>query len=199
MQQHYSMKRTNFLVLALLFIFLPIACTGKPDINTIKVEMGDFYFKPETIHLKSGQYVKIEIINEGKLEHEFMAGRMLTLEGEVEKQEMPEGEHKHQEEIHEKHEKKHGLEGKTQVRNNLTHVHSATFENDFFEGVEVSLTLERGKFIKVAGRGTMLILEPGGNATLSFLVPDDSKGEWETACFIPGHYEANMRGKIVVE
>ena len=195
------MKRTfvGIFVLALSFLFVPIAYSSNTDINTIQIKMGDFYFKPETIHLRTGQHVKIELINEGKLEHEFMVGNMVNAEGEEEKQEMSERELKHREGMQDRHKEKHELGGEKQRQNNVTHVHTATFQNDFFEGIEVAHTEERGKFIQVAGQGTMLILEPGGNATLSFQVPDNRKGEWAIACFMPGHYEAEMKGKIIIK
>lgn len=36
------------------------------------------------------------------------------------------------------------------------------------------------------------------SATMSVLVPAE-KGEFEFGCFVPGHYETGMRGKLVVE
>jgi len=79
------------------------------------------------------------------------------------------------------------------------HIHTAIFEKDFFNGIEVASTTDKAKFISDPDHGTMLILEPGGTATLSFNIPDDYKGEWVVGCFIPGHYEANMRGKVIIE
>lgn len=44
----------------------------------------------------------------------------------------------------------------------------------------------------------MVMLKPEGKATLTFKIPSDRKGEWEMACFVPGHYEAKMKGKIII-
>jgi plastocyanin len=37
-----------------------------------------------------------------------------------------------------------------------------------------------------------------GRAELTFVVPD-RKGTYEIGCFLPGHYEAGMKGTITVE
>lgn len=185
-------------VLTLLLLLVTVAYSSNTDVYTTQIKMGDFYFNPETIYLSPGQYVKLEFINEGKLEHEFMVGRIVTTEGKEEKQEISISKHKHPEGMHEKHEEKHEPGEDKQIRNNVTHVHTASFINQFFEGIDVEHSVERAKFMEVPGHGTMLMLQPGGNATLSFKVPDNRKGEWETACFVPGHYEAKMKGKLII-
>ncbi len=99
----------------------------------------------------------LQLINKGKVEHEFMVGR------EVEKHEgKPEG-----------------------------------FEHDFFAGIEVTYKVEEGK-VKREEHGFEVELEPGGKATLTFTVPQDRKGEWEIGCFVTGHYEAGMKGVLIV-
>jgi len=186
-------------VLSLLLLLVPIAYSSNTEVDTIQIKMGDFYFNPQAIYLSPGQYVKLEFINEGKLEYEFMVGRIVRTEGKEEKQEISISEHKHAEAMHEKHEEKHEPGEDKQIRNNVTHVHTASFINQFFEGIDVEHTVERAKFMEVPGHGTMLMLQPGGNATLSFKVPDNRKGEWEIACFVPGHYEAKMKGKLIID
>ncbi len=156
------MKRKSLIsVAAILLMLLLAACAPQatPKASTVQVKMGEFYFKPETIQLKAGQQVKIELVNEGKVEHEFMIGREVKMH-----------------------------EGKPE-----------TFEKDFFAGIEVTHTEEEGKFMNEPGHGTEVELEEGGKAALTFIVPADRKGEWEIGCFVPGHYEAGMKGKLVVE
>lgn len=186
-----------FLLMTLLVVsalLVQIVNSSQTDSNTIQIIIGDFYFKPKTIQLRAGQRVKIELINEGKLDHEFMVGRGLkTEEGKdethkgmheanEEKQETSKGEHEHQEE---------------------THAHSGMskgFEKDFFEGIQVVAQTENGaEFMRVPRHGTMVTLKPESKAILTFKVPNDRKGEWEMACFVPGHYEAKMKGKIIVK
>lgn|GEM_PF-852840 len=188
--------------LIVLVLIASTSYSNQDGPNTIHVEMGDFYFKPDTIHLKPGQRVKIEFVNTGKLELEFMVGRFVgtvkdqtdkkTTNTHESKKDATETDHQHKNKTHGEHEEY--LE-----QNEPTHMHSASFENDFFNEIEVISTQDNGEFIRSPGHGTTLIIEPGGSASLSFKVPDSSKGEWEFACFIPGHYEANMRGKIIIE
>ncbi len=140
--------------------FLLVACqpAAAPS-GAIQIRMGDFYFKPDTIRLKAGQEVRIELVNEGKIPHEFMIGREVEM-----------------------------MEGKAEH-----------FEQDFFEGVQVTHTVEKGEWKIEEGEPAHAHLEAGGRATLTFTVPADRKGEWEIGCFEPGHYEAGMRGKLIVE
>lgn len=46
--------------------------------------------------------------------------------------------------------------------------------------------------------GTGLRVDPGKAGSLTLVVPTDT-GEFEFGCFVPGHYEGGMRGKLVVE
>lgn len=76
------MKKAFFLMtlLGVSALLVQISNSSQTDSNTIQIIIGDFYFKPKTIQLRAGQRVKIELINEGKLEHEFMVGRGLKTE-----------------------------------------------------------------------------------------------------------------------
>lgn len=107
------------------------------------------------------------MVNEGKLEHEFMVGRgVMTEQG------------------------KHEMHGEMSKR----------FEKNFFDGIEVVAQTNNGaEFMSVPGHGTMVALKPQGKATLTFKVPTDRKGEWIMACFMLGHYEAMMKGKVIVK
>lgn len=150
------MLRSVVLFGLLMSLSLLVGC--QPAAQTAQIQMGDFYFKPDVTRLKGGQQVRLEIINEGQLEHELMIGREVEMhEGE------PEG-----------------------------------FEKDFFEGIQVTHTAEKGHFMK-EDHGYMADLEPGGKATLTFTAPADRKGEWEMACLYAGHYEAGMKAKFIID
>lgn len=176
-------------------LLLSIVSSSQAELNTVQIKIGDLYFKPQTVELKAGQEVKIELVNEGKIEHEFMVGRGVKTEKDVnnthhhkmhesEEKETSESEHKHQ-----NHLGTHGLHPGM----------SATFENDFFEGIDISVKTENGaEFMRVPGHGTMVTLKPDSKAILNFKVPTNRKGEWEVACFVPGHYEADMKGKVII-
>lgn len=150
----------RILVLLTGFAMTLSACAAPaaPAGGAITVELGDFYFKPVRLELPAGQTVTLQLINKGKVEHEFMIGR------EVEYHEgKPEG-----------------------------------FEHDFFAEVKVTYTVEKGKVEQEEEHGFEVELEPGGKATLTFTVPADRKGEWEIGCFVPSHYEAGMKGTLIV-
>lgn len=44
----------------------------------------------------------------------------------------------------------------------------------------------------------MIELDPKQGVKLTITVPKDA-GEWEIGCFQPGHYEANMKAKLIVQ
>jgi uncharacterized cupredoxin-like copper-binding protein len=52
-----------------------------------------------------------------------------------------------------------------------------------------------------AGGTSGLIIEvaPGGAVTLRLAVPAHATGTWEMGCFVPGHYQAGMKGPLLVE
>jgi uncharacterized cupredoxin-like copper-binding protein len=126
--------------------------------GTVRITMGEFYFRPDTVTLKAGQEVTIELVNQGSVEHEFMVGRDVHREDS-----RPEG-----------------------------------YMHDFFQGLNVRYTLDKAEFEQKPEHGTGVEVEPGGRATLTFTVPSDRVGEWEMGCFVPGHYEAGMKGRLVV-
>ena len=191
--------------LLLLIIWLPVtimllltACKHDDKPSSIHIVTGDFFFKPETIELKSGQEVKLELVNNGNIEHEFMVGRGVdTAENEShgEPDEVSGGEHEASEAGHEHHQHEHheGMHG--------THAAASRgFEEDFFEGIDVKAETGNGaEFMRMPDHGTMVLLKPHSKATITFMVPADRIGNWEMACFIPGHYEAKMKGNVMVE
>jgi uncharacterized cupredoxin-like copper-binding protein len=44
----------------------------------IEVTLGDYWFKPDTIQVQAGQKVVLQLKNKGTVEHEFMAGNMVS-------------------------------------------------------------------------------------------------------------------------
>lgn len=73
------------------------------------------------------------------------------------------------------------------------------YATDFFKGVKLSHKTENGKTQQESGHGTMVMLDGNSKATLTFKVPDNRKGEWEVGCFVIGHYQSGMKGKLIVE
>ncbi len=191
--------------LLLLIIWLPVsimllltACKHEEKPSTIHIVTGEFFFKPETIELKAGQEVKIELVNDGNIEHEFMVGRGVKMaedEAHGEMDEAGEREHESSETGHEHHKHEHN-EGMHSAHAGA----SRGFDEDFFEGIDVKAETGSGaEFMRMPGHGTMVLLKPHSKSTITFMVPADRIGEWEMACFIPGHYEAKMKGNVMVE
>lgn len=43
-----------------------------------------------------------------------------------------------------------------------------------------------------------VVLQPGESSALMFVIPETKRGEWEIACFMPGHYEGGQRAPLIV-
>ena len=201
------MKRplTLIILLSVSFLLLLAACKRHDESNTIQIMTGDFYFKPAAIELKAGQEIKIELVNEGNIEHEFMVGRGVKTEDTHAHGEMHEGMEENNETSemgHEHNGEMHHPEGMQDMQGmNSAHAGASRgFDEDFFSVIDVKSETENGaEFMRMPGHGTMVLLKPHGKAIITFTVPTDRIGEWEMACFIPGHYEAMMRGKVIVK
>jgi len=72
------------------------------------------------------------------------------------------------------------------------------YAQDLFQGVDVQFTGEKAKLEREEGHGTEVMVGPGGRGVITFTVPKGMAGEWEMGCFVPGHYEAGMKGKLIV-
>jgi plastocyanin len=96
------------------------------------------------------------------------------------------------------------------------------FVTDFFRGVDVEVLqaeklsmlmpgdarvsgndmtgMQMGGVAQEAAPGFMVMLQPGGQVTIRFVVPD-RPGRWEFGCFQQSgqHYENGMKGSVVVE
>ncbi len=49
-----------------------------------------------------------------------------------------------------------------------------------------------------AAHGTMISLQEGMRGTMTFTLPTALRGEWETGCFLTGHYGRGMHGTLTV-
>ncbi len=197
--------------------------------RVIEIDLKEFAFVPAKVVLPAGTEVVLELRNTGKLKHEFMVGRGLTEAGTAHgssgEGHRAEGDghggdgHKHGSAT------EGGMEGRGRTPEGMgEHMgsgmhhgmgkgmmggegammggHGASgkgFREDFFEGLHLDRTLRGATFAVVPGHGTMFTLEPGGLATLRFRVPEERRGEWMVGCFVPGHFEAGMKGVLRVE
>lgn len=77
------------------------------------------------------------------------------------------------------------------------------YMEDFFEHGKVPVEVSGEKFKvgspeEIEEAGWHVEVEPGGKAVLKFTVPEGKADGWEMGCFVAGHYEAGMKGKMVV-
>lgn len=70
------------------------------------------------------------------------------------------------------------------------------FAEDLLAGVEVELVFRDSEGREAAAAATgleELELAAGASATLLVTLPESAAGDWELACFMPGHESAGMR------
>ncbi len=151
-----------------------------PDAEWFQVTLDEFSISPNPLRIPAGRPVTLVIKNVGKVPHEFMAGR--EAQGD-------------------------------------------DFEHDLFAGMEVEISVEISDEAAASDHehaegeaaehqhaeaehadhgddhehGTMVEPEPGQTIYMSFTLPESRRGEWSTACFLPGHYAAGMQGTLIVE
>ena len=141
-----------------------------PDTQQIEVTLDEFSISPNPLRLPAEQPVTLVIRNVGKIPHEFMAGR---------------------------------------------EAENDDFQHDLFAGLHVNIragtngeAVPNGQMDAEGGsghhagdheHGTMVVPEPGQTVHMSFKLPESRRGEWSTACFLPGHYTAGMHGTLIVD
>lgn len=79
----------------------------------------------------------------------------------------------------------------------------AGYRDDVLAASRVRIVGGRGYRVERAGErgaagGARILLEPGGEVTLELTVPPGKRGTAEMGCFLPGHYEAGMRGPVTL-
>ncbi|MDH3943665.1 MAG: cupredoxin domain-containing protein [Anaerolineae bacterium] len=192
------MKQTYGVLLAALLMLLTTACGGGgPEEVEITINMSEFAYSPDTIELKVGQVVTINLVNDGTLEHEIMFGRNVNMvedvasgfemdffemtgvepEGmmnmtmgddmDMEHEDDHDDDHADEEMDHDMEDMDHDMEAMDE------HAHSG--------------------YMTTVGTETT-------TATITFTVTEDMVGEWEFGCFLQEgtHYAAGMHGTLIV-
>ena len=153
---------------------------GQEHPLVIEVNMADHSFSPEALRIPAGRPVQLVFMNTGEVEHEFMAGRTVAdgdfevdlfagLDVEIRTEEAEEAEHGHEE----------AAEG----HDDDDAEHHDNADGHHGDGGD---------------HGTMVLLEEGGRASMTFTLPVELRGEWEMACFVTGHYRRGMHGTVSV-
>lgn len=78
------------------------------------------------------------------------------------------------------------------------HNGSMGFSSDFMDGMRMETMMQNGTSGK-GQHGMEMMMRSGGSGQMTMMVPTDRTGEWEMACFLPGHYEGGMHGRVIVE
>ncbi len=166
------MKRILHFSLWAAIAVIIVACgSTAPEPVSYTIELSEYAFKPDTIEVKVGQEVTLELVNTGQLVHELMIGRdAMMMDGH------PNG---YQTDMFES-------AGVEPMLMNM-------------EGEELDHEATHGHEAGHSGYMVMLA-ENGGKATMTFIVTKDMVGEWEMGCFEQEgvHYGAGMVGKFVV-
>lgn len=163
------------------------AAQGQPLV--IEVNMADYSFSPEPLRIPAGQLVQLVFTNTGEVEHEFMAGRSVVdgafevdlfagLNVEIQVEEAG-----HQEEAD------HDDDA-------ADHDHDDAADHDV--AVPAGHDNSDGHHDGDDDHGTMVLLQEGGRTSMTFTLPIELRGEWETGCFLTGHYGRGMHGMVTV-
>ncbi len=163
-------KQGLIFVLFVASIFLAACAKQTPEPITYSLEMSEYAFTPNTIEVRVGQQVTIELINKGVLEHELMFGRDVTMVNN-----RPDG---YQSDMFEM----GNVEPQVMMMQEEMSGMGDSEHGDDHSGFMVVLP------------------KTGDKATLTFTVTKDMQGEWEIGCFSQEgvHYDAGMKGKLVV-
>ncbi len=153
------------------------------DALVIEVDMADYSFSPEALRIPAGQRVQLVFTNTGEVEHEFMAGRTVA-DGDFAVDLFA------------------GLEVEFgAVEGNVPAGHD---NSDGHHDVAAPAAVPAGHDNSDGhhdgedAHGTMVSLPAGGHTTMTFTLPVELRGDWETGCFLTGHYGRGMHGTLTV-
>lgn len=161
----------KMLTLLLAAALLAACAPAAPEPVSLRIEMSEFAFSPETIEVKAGQQVIIELVNTGVIEHEIMFGREV-----VKNHNRPSG-------------YRQDLFETANVMPTITGVDQDTTEDHG----DMNGTDHQGFMLVLPNQGD--------TATISFTATKEMAGEWEMGCFEQDgvHYDAGMLGKFIVQ
>ena len=69
------MIRNRFLYSIIILLITILAWNTATGRETIKIDMDDYKFVPDTVHIPAEEQVVLQFINIGTVDHEFMAGK----------------------------------------------------------------------------------------------------------------------------
>jgi len=152
------------------------AADGSPQ-TEFTIELTEFAYSPSNVTFPAGETVTLTLKNTGTIPHEFMlggdamgeGGYMEDLLGQLD----PEV-----------------ISGRGYIVEGLESADHSDGEEDNVDPASDAANKAHGAEIE---------LEPGGEITLRLTIPADAAGSYEMGCFLPGHYEAGMKGTVTIE
>ena len=168
------------------------AAAQEQQVVRIEVTLDEYSFSPDPLRIPAGRPVTLVIRNVGRFPHEFMAGRDVA--GDDFEKDLFADLHVNIEKVEMDH-VDHGSDA-TAEHEQVEHEHGAT-EPAHGDGEQEAA----GGHAHGEGHdhGTMVENQPGETHLMSFTLPESRRGEWNTGCFLPGHYDKGMHGKLIVE
>jgi uncharacterized cupredoxin-like copper-binding protein len=179
----------------------------------IEVTLDDYSFAPEPLRIPAGRPVTLVIRNAGRVAHEFMAGREVAdndfrqdlfadLHVNIEQAEQvaaghdEHGGHADHGDADAGDHGDHGDHGD----NDDAAAHAEADEHGGGHDHDADATADAGHAHGEGHEhGTMVEAAAGETFLMTFTLPEDRRGEWATGCFLSGHYERGMHGKLIVE
>ncbi len=157
------------------------AASGAPLV--IEVNLADYSFSPEQLRIPAGQLVQLVFTNTGEVEHEFMAGRTVV-DGDFAVDLFA------------------GLEVEIGTLGAAVPEGHDNSDGHHDDDVDVPAGHDNSDGHHdgdaAAAHGTMISLQEGTRGTMTFTLPTALRGEWETGCFLTGHYGRGMHGTLTV-
>ena len=157
---------------------------GAVEPIVIEVTMAEFSFSPAVLRIPADRPVKLVFVNNGVVEHEFMAGRN-AVNGDFEV------------DLFANVDVEMGSEEATDHDDAgaAPHDHPAAAAAQDHPGMAAH---DHSDMMGQDDHGTMVLAGPGLRSSMTFVLPGELRGEWEMACFIPGHYDGGMYGTVIV-
>ncbi len=189
----------------------------------VTVLLSEFAFLPSSLSVVAGSTVKLTIVNDGFVDHEFMVGRRpaegggferdllvdivahasgtkytaagLPTDEEVADQDAPMAMNDDE------------MEAMESEDEHDEPLESADGHDEPMESGDAdapaTMTDEEMEAMESGGghaghTGSAITVKPGGRVELELRIPLDAAGEWEIGCFVEGHFEAGMRGTLSV-
>jgi len=146
-----------------------VATPADAPAKTVTVVLKDFKFVPPTLQLHVGDALALTVRNEGRVAHEWLIGRGAVRSAD-----------------------------EKGFQQDLFALLNPEVEGRHYRLEQVGRR-PPGRDERATRTSTGVEIQPGGEVTLRFTVPESAKGEWEMACFFPGHFETGMKGILVIE